>query len=82
MASKAPPQVETPAAKVNWNVVPMADSPNTDTLWRGLRFRDPANIPRNTPFTTYDSATLRRVCWVVIAISAPLALLCLVALLK
>lgn len=56
--------------------------PNQDPTWRGLRFRDPANIPKETWATSYDSATLRLVCWIVIVVCGSMALLCLVALLK
>lgn len=79
MSNRTHEATETPAAKVNWNVVPMADSPNTGTAWHGLLFRDPANIPKES---SYGSTTFRRACWIVIAFSVPMALLCLVALAK
>ena len=54
--------------------------PNSDPTWRGIRFRDAANIPHDTPLTTYNRAMLRLVCWLVIALSGPMALACLIAL--
>ena len=53
-------------------------NPNSDHLWRDIRFRDAANIPADAPSS--DRTPFRVVCWIVIAISVPLALVCLIAL--
>ena len=52
--------------------------PNQDPTWHDIRFRDAANIPTDAP--SYDRTPFRLVCWIVIALSVPLALACLVAL--
>ena len=52
--------------------------PNSDPIWRDIRFRDAANIPADTP--SDDRAPFRLVCWIVIALSVPLALVCLVGM--